>query len=742
MNEKMRKNGPLAPLSLAALTAALWPLGAFAQTTQDIRIVTYNTQGDVSSPTPTGVLPYLTTTLEGVGQEQYVGDNILQLPDIIALEETTSNSTTVVPVVNNLNSYYGSNIFASSTYQATQSGGNTDGNGPNALIYNQNRINLLASVGVGTPGGSSNGEYRQVVRYEFQPIADVGSSNGEFYVYVCHAKSLASGSISTDQTYQKEEATIIRNNEATLPSTAAVLYVGDWNVDASTDPSMVEMSSSGQGQAFDALNPTNQSEDWAENSAYQGILTESDTDLRYRDDLQLMTSNVLNDSPGVLGYVANSAHSFGNNGNTAVYGTINSGSNTAINDILGHGSMSPINPAVTVSGVFNAMNGSIGSDHLPVVADYSLALPTQNLTWDNAGTSLVNDGMTWDINHFLNWNSGSNASTYTEGSNVTFNDSNNNNYNVTLNTTVNPASVTVNNNSGNYSISGTGTIAGTGSLTKNGVGTLTLSTANTFSGGTNVNAGLLQINPTGPTTSALPAGAVSISGSGTLQLSNNVTLGSQSSNTPVTAPTSNVNISSLSIAGDGTLDITNNHIIINYGSGPDPIQSIAALVASGYAGGSWNGTGIISSTAQLNFASYGIGYADAADTGNPAGLSSGQIEIMYTLLGDANLDGKVNGTDFTIMATNFNQAVTAGWDRGDFNYDGAVNGSDFVALARQFNQAAVQSAVSAADLAALNAFGAANGLETVVPEPGSIGLLLVAGVGILARRRRSIFRGV
>jgi autotransporter-associated beta strand protein len=404
--------------------------------------------------------------------------------------------------------------------------------------------------------------------------------------------------------------------------------------------------------------------------------------------------------------------------------------------------MSPINPAVTVSGVFNAMNGSIGSDHLPVVADYSLALPTQNLTWDNAGTSLVNDGMTWDINHFLNWNSGSNASTYTEGSNVTFNDSNNNNYNVTLNTTVNPASVTVNNNSGNYSISGTGTIAGTGSLTKNGVGTLTLSTANTFSGGTNVNAGLLQINPTGPTTSALPAGAVSISGSGTLQLSNNVTLGSQSSNTPVTAPTSNVNISSLSIAGDGTLDITNNHIIINYGSGPDPIQSIAALVASGYAGGSWNGTGIISSTAQLNFASYGIGYADAADTGNPAGLSSGQIEIMYTLLGDANLDGKVNGTDFTIMATNFNQAVTAGWDRGDFNYDGAVNGSDFVALARQFNQAAVQSAVSAADLAALNAFGAANGLETVVPEPGSIGLLLVAGVGILARRRRSIFRGV
>jgi len=76
-------------------------------------------------------------------------------------------------------------------------------------------------------------------------------------------------------------------------------------------------------------------------------------------------------------------------------------------------------------------------------------------------------------------------------------------------------------------------------------------------------------------------------------------------------------------------------------------------------------------------------------------LASGQIEIMYTLLGDANLDGKVNGTDFNLMATNFNQAVTDGWDKGDFNYDGKVNGSDFVLLADNLNQFASQSAVAA-----------------------------------------------
>jgi hypothetical protein len=154
-----------------------------------------------------------------------------------------------------------------------------------------------------------------------------------------------------------------------------------------------------------------------------------------------------------------------------------------------------------------------------------------------------------------------------------------------------------------------------------------------------------------------------------------------------TSQPTTLSVANLSVGSSAMLNLQNNVMLINYGTGPDPITTIAGYLKSGFNAGQWNGAGIMSSAAAVNSQNYGLGYADSADAGNPANLPSGTIEVKYTLLGDANLDGVVNGVDFGIVAVNFNKGVT-GWDQGDFNYDGVDNGIDFGELAANFNEGA------------------------------------------------------
>ena len=138
--------------------------------------------------------------LEGIGEE-IVGADPAQPIDILALEETTSNPITVQPIVDGLNTFYSvsnpgaSNVYAMSTYQATESDGFlASGNGPNAMVYNTKTVQLLASVPVDPPCGTNclgatSGEYREVMRYEFAPAGGTPTPANEFYIYVSHYKS-------------------------------------------------------------------------------------------------------------------------------------------------------------------------------------------------------------------------------------------------------------------------------------------------------------------------------------------------------------------------------------------------------------------------------------------------------------------------------------------------------------------------------------------------------------------------
>jgi autotransporter-associated beta strand protein len=129
---------------------------------------------------------------------------------------------------------------------------------------------------------------------------------------------------------------------------------------------------------------------------------------------------------------------------------------------------------------------------------------------------------TWDIATMADWQDATGtATTYQQSGifadSVLFEDSVSgvSPLTVTLNTNVTPSAVAVNTTK-NYTITGNGGIGGQTALTKSGSGTLTLATANSFSGGLYLNGGRVSF-------SSLPnlgSGALNFSG-GTLQYNGN-----------------------------------------------------------------------------------------------------------------------------------------------------------------------------------------------------------------------------
>jgi len=152
-----------------------------------------------------------------------------------------------------------------------------------------------------------------------------------------------------------------------------VIYVGDYNVDTSGEAGYQTILAASapngvaQGQGIDPLNVSASTTiDWEDTTTSKTILamlTEEDYELRYRDDLQIMTSNVYYAVPGGLCLVSNTYHAFGNNGSVTYGSAVTAGTNTALNDLTAG---APISAAALYVDLTNA------SDHLPVVADYTI----------------------------------------------------------------------------------------------------------------------------------------------------------------------------------------------------------------------------------------------------------------------------------------------------------------------------------------------------------------------------------
>ena len=133
--------------------------------------------------------------------------------------------------------------------------------------------------------------------------------------------------------------------------------------------------------------------------------------------------------------------------------------------------------------VFNASGGA-------VTLSVSGA-PAANLVW-NSSSGL------WDVTTTKSWyNTGTSATDFFyNADNVTFNDRpGGTSASVIVNGTVLPGSITVSNTAVAYTFSNAdgGQINGSASLIKSEPGTLTINTANGYTGGTTLNSGLLNL---------------------------------------------------------------------------------------------------------------------------------------------------------------------------------------------------------------------------------------------------------
>jgi len=163
--------------------------------------------------------------------------------------------------------------------------------------------------------------------------------------------------------------------------------------------------------------------------------------------------------------------------------------------------------------------------------------------------------------------------------------------------------------------------------------------------------------------------------------------------------------SALAVTTGAALDLGSNGLVVNASPGNEAsaLANVTTLLASGVAGGAWNGVGIRSSAAATDTSHLGAlgvelnqGPAGAANmtTFQGEAVNSHSVLVKYTYLGDANLDGVVNGLDYAQADNGFNFGM-AGWSHGDFNYDGQVSAIDYALLDNVFNFQSAPTAVGA-----------------------------------------------
>lgn len=250
---------------------------------------------------------------------------------------------------------------------------------------------------------------------------------------------------------------------------------------------------------------------------------------------------------------------------------------------------------------------------------------------------------------------------------------------------------------------------GVGALIKEGTGKLTLSGANTYTGGTAVNGGTLVF----ASPAAMPPNSpIAIAPGAVLRFA------------PATFPV--ISASKLTLASGGMLDLTSNDLLMPY-TGASPLPQFQMYVRNwvdGLTSQPMLGSSVADDPDVSQFARTLAVFDNhnyhATIWNNVPLTNYNQVLVKYTYLGDANLDGQVTPTDYAIVDGNIGRG--SDWATGDLNGDGKVSPQDYAQI--DGNIGAGRAGVGGPQLAGLP-----------IPEP--LGLLPAAlGVLLCLRTRR------
>ena len=244
-------------------------------------------------------------------------------------------------------------------------------------------------------------------------------------------------------------------------------------------------------------------------------------------------------------------------------------------------------------------------------------------------------------------------------------------------------------------------ITGAGSFVQMGSGSTIMTVANTYSGATGVQDGILRVEHA----SALASSQTTVSG-GRLDVADGIV----------------AEIAGLSVAG-GVVDISAGGLSIAAG-GIAP-ESLVAALRAGRGGGSWTGANGIRSSEAASLVAAGesraVGWVERPD---------GSFFVAVAAPGDANVDGAVDILDVSnfLVSGKFNTGLPAVWEEGDFGSDGLIDILDAAAFIN----------TGLFDAGFYNRSSSETVSVASVPEPTTLGLAAILGLGgvVAARRHR------